>query len=198
MQNLLKSSKSDLLRLSITLFVISGVMAFLVALVNNITAPIIKTRNEQKVTDTLKTVMADADSFEKYTFPEQSVLASDGKTVAIDGVWVAKKDGKTVGCCVKVGPTGYGGKIETIVAVSNEGKVVDASIVSMSETSGIGTKIKNEDFLAQFIGKSGNVSAQSETVDVISGATKSSSAYIRGIDAALMVAQECIGGDTVE
>ena len=187
-----------MLRLSITLFVISGVMAFLVALVNNITAPIIKTRNDQKITETLKIVMPDADSFDEYTFPEQSVMASDGKEVSIDGVWVAKKDGNTVGCCIKVGPSGYGGKIETIVAVSNEGKVVDASIVAMSETSGIGTKIQSEDFLSQFIGKSGNVSAQSESVNVISGATKSSSAYIRGIDAALMVAQECIGGDTVE
>ena len=65
----------------------------------------------------------------------------------------------------------------------------------MSETSGIGTKIQSDDFLGQFIGKRGSVTAGGN-VDIISGATKSSEAYIRGINAAITVVNSlAVGGE---
>lgn len=200
MQNSSKNQKSEFLRLSLTLFVIAGVMALLVALVNNITAPEITRRNELKTTEALKAVMPDADTFEDAALDITSVTSADGKDVPINGAWFAQKDGETVGVCVRVSPQGYGGAIETIVGVDKDGNVTDTEIVSISETSGIGTKIQDESFLTQFIGKKNNITASEGTnsVTLISGATKSSKAYLRGINAALSVASTLQGGEDNE
>ena len=193
MQKSLKNSKSDLLRLSVTLFVIAAVMAMLVSFVNNITETKIEQLNEEKISDALGAVITDADSFREISYDNAFLMSSDGKKVGIDGVWNAYDDDKHVGICVKVSPQGYGGKIETIVGIGVDGKILDTKIVSISETSGIGTKIEEEGFLSQFIGKSGSINvSDNDGILLISGATKSSKAYLRGINAALTVAAECM------
>ncbi|MBQ8605269.1 MAG: FMN-binding protein [Clostridia bacterium] len=187
-------SKSDLLQLSLTLFIIAAVMALSVSLVNFITAPKIEILNKEKTDKALQEVFAEASAFEEIEYSKPTVEATDGKKVkkvTVDGVWMAKKDGENIGVCVRVNPQGYGGKIQTIVGVDLEGEIISSKIVSMSETSGIGTKIQNEDFLSQFIGQKGNL-ADSESIELISGATKSSKAYLCGMNAALTVASECI------
>ena len=192
MQNSSVKPKSDLVRLSVTLFLIAGIMALVVSLVNGITAPVIAQRDAEKLNSVLKEVVPEADTFYEYAYYQDSVLSADGKQIGIDGVWLAKTGTNTVACCVKVSPKGYGGEIETIVAVGADGKIIETQILSLSETSGIGTKIQDQSFLSQVNGKSGSVMAD---VDVISGATKSSKAYLRGVDAALVVAADCFGGD---
>lgn len=191
-----RKSKSELLKLSLTLFVIAGVMALLVSLVNYVTAPRIEQSNTEKTNNALESVMPDAAEFRPCEYSKPSLTSDDGKEIDVDGVWLAIKDGKTIGCCVKVSPRGYGGKIETIVGIDALGNIVNTQIIAISETSGIGTKIQDESFLSQFVGKSGYVA--SEDVDIISGATKSSKAYIRGINASLAVATECMEVTDVE
>ncbi len=197
MKKSLKNSKSDVLKLSLTLFVIAGVMAMLVSLVNNITATEIEKQNSKKITDALKSIVIEAENFEEINYQETFVMSDDGKKVGVDGVWRAESEGQTIGYCVKVSPQGYGGEIETIVGINSEGKVIGAEIVSISETTGIGTKIQDESFLSQFVGKYGVITiASSEPaeneIQTISGATKSSKAYLRGINAALTVANKCM------
>ncbi len=203
MQNSSRKQKSDVVKLSLTLFVIAGVMALLVAFVNNLTAPIIEKRSEEKITVALKEVMTNAESFEQHTLQTSSVKSTDGKDVSIDGAWFAKSNGDIIGVCVKVSPQGYGGVIETIVGIDMNCSVKQAKIVSMSETSGIGTKIQSDSFLTQFNGKLAGivgVSGQPENnqIQVISGATKSSKAYLRGINAALEIANQMLGGEDNE
>ena len=99
--------------------------------------------------------------------------------IAVNGVWKAKQGDEYIGVCVKVSPKGYGGAIETIVGINNEGEIIDTQIVSMSETSGIGTKIQSDTFLSQFKGKSGSITGtgsapEKNQIQTISGATKSS------------------------
>ena len=200
MQNSSKRQKNDLPRLAVTLCLIAGITAALVALVNSVTAPEIARRNEQKTAQSLSAVMPDADSFEQISSDISSVTSSDGKEISIDGIWSAFTDKELIGYCVKVGPKGYGGTIEMIVGVSSDGTITDTQIVSMSETSGIGTKIKSDEFLSQFIGKSGSVTGVSSTpakdeIQTISGATKSSKAFLRGVNAALTVVSQIDGGD---
>ncbi len=200
MQSSSKKPKSDILRLAVTLCLIAGITAALVSLVNAITAPEITRRNEQKTAESLKAVMPLADEFEQYEYTGGSIISDDGKEVAVDGVWRAKSNNEYIGFCVKVSPKGYGGEIETIVGIDNDLEVTDTQIVSMSETSGIGTKIQDEGFLSQFVGKSGKITGVSsapskDEIQTISGATKSSSAFLRGINAALTVAAQISGGE---
>ena len=81
-----------------------------------------------------------------------------------------------------------------MVGVDAEGTVTGVSIVSHSETSGIGTKIMNNDLLDsgvgvldQFIGKSaadGTLSVGTN-VDAITGATVSTRGVTTGVNTAL-------------
>ncbi len=192
MQNLCKNSKNEFFKLSVTLLLIAGIMAFFVALVNNITAPIILESNEQKTSQALLEVLPEANSFITVDYPSTSI-----DDVAILGVWRAANN---VGYCVKVAPNGYGGAIETIVGFDSNGALTDTKIVSMSETTGIGTKISNDEFLQNFVGKSTTVkgdkrATDKDTVLYISGATKSSKAFIKGINAAITVVSELTGGE---
>ena len=107
MQNSSVNQKTEFVRLSITLFLIAGIMALLVALVNNITAPVISQQNYQKTTEALQAVLPEADEFVAVYYPVKSV-----NDVSIKNVYRTKND---VGYCVKVAPRGYGGEIEMIV-----------------------------------------------------------------------------------
>lgn len=174
-----KSQRAEFFRLSLTLLVIAGVMALLVAFVNNITAPTIKKLNKEKTDKALAAVLSAADGFEE--------LSVKDLPETVEGAWKAKNG---VGYCIKVCPKGYGGKIETIVGIDNDGNVVGTEIISMSETSGIGTKIQDASFKKQFVGK--NSVADVET---ISGATRSSKAFRSGVDDALKAFAKLSGGD---
>ncbi len=186
MQNSSKRKTNEFFSLSITLFLIAGIMAILVAVVNNITEPVISELNEKKIQSALTEVLPKAKGF--------TDIYTDDLGEIVTGAWQSKND---VGICIKVSPKGYGGEIETIVAINQNGEVVNTKIVSMSETSGIGTKITAESFLSQFIGKTVNITtndpSSDNTVQIISGATKSSRAFLNGVNAALDAASKIQG-----
>ena len=194
MQNSSVNQKTEFVKLSVMLFLIAGIMAFLVALVNNITEPVITRQNNDKNAAALQVVLPEADGFTSVYYPKKSI-----DDVEIMGVYRSDND---VGYCVKVGSKGYGGIIEMIVGFDVNGAVKDVKIVSMSETSGIGTKINEPDFIEQFVGRTQTVIADKKitdknTVQIISGATKSSKAFVRGINVAIEIAAQLAGGGFV-
>ena len=88
-----KNQTLEFVRLSVTLFVIAGVMALIVALVNNITAPVIADINEKKTSDALMAVLPEADGF---TDISADVELAD----AVEGVWRADNG---AGFCINDG-----------------------------------------------------------------------------------------------
>ena len=197
MQNSSKKPKSDILKLGIILCLIAGITSGLVGLVNAVTEPAIERMNEQKTTEALKAVMPDADKFEQVEEAFEDYVSSDGKSVPIEGAWAALKGSDVVGWAVKVAPKGYGGAIEMTVGVSADGAVTGTEIVEMSETSGIGTRIETEEsFIPQFTGLSAPLNwSKGGNVTLISGATKSSKAFTRGVAAALRAVEILQGGE---
>ena len=96
------------------------------------------------------------------------------------------------GYAVQVAPAGFGGDISMMVGVGNDGKVLAISIISQSETAGLGavsaaTTSAGEAFRGQFAGMSGSVSVTKDggAVDAITGATITSRAVCTGVNAAL-------------
>ena len=98
---------------------------------------------------------------------------------------------------IKVVASGSQGSIEMMVGVDGEGAVTGVSIVSHSETSGIGTKVMGNEATAsgvgvldQFQGKSAadGTLAVGSNVDAITGATVSTRGVTTGVNAALAVA----------
>ena len=96
------------------------------------------------------------------------------------------------GYAVEVTPGGFDNTITMMVGVDNEGNVSGISIISHTETAGLGaiaaaTTSAGEAFRAQFVGLNGTVSVTKDggQVEAITSATITSRAVCDGVNAAL-------------
>ena len=175
-----ESTAMFVVRLAVTLLLISAVTAGLLAGVNSITAPIIEQLNVQKQIDAMSAVVPDAETAElvEYTDPNGVVLEVY-KTASAYAIKVAA-------------PGGFGGAIEMMVGVDAAGNVLGISIINHAETAGLGaiaaeSTSKGEGFRGQFVGLSGSVAVEKDggTIAAITGATITSRAVANGVNAAL-------------
>ncbi|MBS3957445.1 MAG: RnfABCDGE type electron transport complex subunit G [Clostridiales bacterium] len=144
----------------------------------------------------LRAVVPDAEGFEVADdVLEQSVDAA--QEIAVTAVYRALgPEGNVVAWGVRVAPRGYAGPIQLVVGLDRDGEVLGVSIISMTETPGLGTKIATVDgWLDQFIGWSGaDINASAREFDAIAGATKSSVAVREGVVAAGRVWSAALSG----
>ena len=156
--------------------------------------------NWNKTVEAMKAVVADP---EATTFsdalpntPEMEAACLAGGAT-LQSVYEVQVDGAPAGYAIKVSATGSQGAIEMMVGVDGEGVVTGVSIVKHSETSGIGTKVADNEptasgvgVLSQFEGMSAadGTLTVGANVDAISGATVSSRGVTGGVNAALAVA----------
>ena len=174
-----ESTVKFVLRLALTLLAITAVVAVCLAGVNSITAPAIAALNAQKTQEAIELVLPGGG--EEVDFPETAL--------------VAKVYGSDTGYAVQVTPGGFDNTITMMVGVDTEGKVLGISIISHTETAGLGAVAAagtpaGEAFRGQFAGKSGAVSVSKDggEIDAITGATITSRAVCAGVNAAL----ECV------
>lgn len=154
-------------------------------------------------------VFAEADSFaelEGFDAGEAAqVLASSDTPFAaqdIDEVMVAQDGaGNTLGFVLTVtSHEGYGGDIQFTMGVTNEGVLNGISLLSISETAGLGMRA-DEVLKPQFAGKSAEKYEYTKTgavadnqIDAISGATITTDAVVNGVNAGLYYFQNELGG----
>lgn len=137
------------------LFVISVVVAFILASVNSVTKDKIAQNDIDKTNRALSEVMA-ADKFEKLGDIEKYVLDE----TYIKEIYRAEDSNGTVGYCFNASGKGYGGKdsVNLIIGVDKNCTITGVSVVSQNETAGLGANVTREDFRAQFKGE-GEVTA---------------------------------------
>ena len=187
-----------IIKLTVTLFLTCVVVAAALGGVNAVTEEKIADINWENTVNAMKAVVADP---EGTTFSEALPLSDEmiaaAGSVTLDSVYEAQADGQSAGYAIKVVASGSQGKIEMMVGVDVEGVVTGVSIVKNSETSGIGSKVMNNEntangigVLSQFEGKSAadGTLAVGSNVDAISGATVSTRGVVNGVNAALAVA----------
>ena len=175
-----KATALYVLRLSLTLFLITALVAAALAGVNGITAPRIAAEKERKTQAAIEKVL-----------PGGGTLVDPGSYDNQGGL-VSRVFASDAGYAVEVAPTGFDGAITMMVGVSRDGRVLDISIISHTETAGLGAVAAadtpdGESFRAQFRGLSGELSVKKDggTVDQLSGATVTSRGVTRGVSAAL-------------
>ncbi len=190
-----KNPKIDFILTALTLFVIAALVAGLLGLANYFTAPIIERSAQMRLEDSLRELITDAKSFEEAKDFEKSVTTGGAK-VPVQALYVAHDfGGANIGYCVRVTPTGYSDVIDMLVAIDGEGAVSGVEILAISDTPGIGMKVESDDtFRGKLIGLTDAVKAVKTTpkngeVQVIAGATVSSTAYISGVNAAVETVQ---------
>lgn len=179
-----ESTAMYVIRLAVTLLAIAAVVAAALAGVNSITAPVIAARNAAKTQQAVEAVLPGGG--EKIDVPAVDV-----------GVPVSEVYQGENGYAVKVTPGGFGGTVEMMVGVGNDGSVLGISIIKHAETPSLGAvaaarSSAGEDFRGSFVGLSGTVAVSKDggEADTISGATITSRAVANGVNAALaLVAQ---------
>ncbi len=179
-----ESNVMYVLRLAVTLFLIAAVVAAVLAGVNSVTKPIIDQLNEEKTQKAIAAVLPGG-------FDEIIENYDDASGI------VSKVYKGANGYALEVTPSGFDNTITMMVGVDNEGKVLGISVVSHTETAGLGavaaaTTSAGEAFRGQFVGQSGSVAVSKDggTLDAITGATITSRAICAGVNAAL----DCVAG----
>ena len=97
-------------------------------------------------------------------------------------------DSGLVGYCVEVQAHGFGGLLTAVVGVNTNGEVTGVAITDHQETKRVGTLAMTEDYLSQYVGKSGTIrSSGDNSVDAVSGATATSQAVTSCVNQALAI-----------
>ena len=184
-----------IIKLTVTLFATCVVVAGLLGLVNMVTEGPIADINKANTEAAMKAVVSDPDntSFsEALEITDDMTTAASSAGASVTEAYEVQVGGAPAGYALKIVSSGSQGNIEMMVGVDGEGTVTGVSIVKNSETSGIGSKVMNNEngVLDQFIGKSAadGTLTVGKNVDAISGATVSSRGVTTGVNAALAVA----------
>ena len=159
-----------IIKLAVFLAFVSGVSALCLSFVNDITKPLIDERATAKAEEYLRTIFSDSDTFE--------VVDELGNGSTIDSVYVAKSGSTIDGYAYWSVVRGYSGTdLVFMIGISTDGKFVGYEVIDASgETPGIGTRVLEDEFRANF----DNVSIDNG-IDTISGVTISSLAIINGV-----------------
>ena len=191
------SFKESIFGITAILAIICVVTVFIVALIHGLTEPIINKRLVDEKQEAIESLFGDKADYETITGFED--LYSNFAAPVTEAVIVKDKSSqKLLGYCVTVTPQGFADQIIMIVAVNTNITVKDTKILSLSETSGYGTKIESEDWFGnQFRHKGKNIKdskvevpSGENTIKTIAGATVSSKAFLNGVNAALDIADE--------
>lgn len=153
--------------LAIFLAWISAVAGGFLAVANYVTAPIIAENAAKAEAENLVKIFTNGETFAAVDFKAES-----GSPIV--GIYSA---GDT-GYAYKVTVKGYANDITYLVGVDKAGTFLGFEVLAIADTAGIGSKVADEGFKNNVIGK-----GLSDKVDTISGATVSSGAVVRGLDA---------------
>ncbi|NCE65968.1 RnfABCDGE type electron transport complex subunit G [Pseudoflavonifractor sp. 524-17] len=163
-------------RLTLILGGICLICALLLGLVNLITAEPIKEAKLRKSQQAMEAVLP-ASSYDP--------VAYTGGDPLVAAVYLAGDQGYVV----EVKPSGFGGELDLMVGIGNDGAVTGISVISHAETSGLGAKSKTDAAWGrQYAGKSGTdvlVTKDGGQINAITGATITSRAVSSGVTAAL-------------
>ena len=193
------------------LFTITLIAGFVLGLVYQNTKGLIAEREAQDKKEACMEVFSDASNFEPIdNFISQEIrddLDSNGyENETIDEVAAAVNEaGDTLGYVITVTTSrGYAGDIQFTVGIKGDGTVNGISILSISETAGLG--MQADDVLKpQFANKKVSQFEYTKTgavaeneIDAISGATITTNAVTSGVNCGLYYFQTVLGGNTNE
>ena len=161
------------LKICITLLIISALTAGLLAFVNSVTKDKIAANELAVMEEAMGRIFVSCDRIEQV----------DGKyEEPVVAVYAVYREGEMLGYGIQSNPIGFKDGIGLIVGADVKGNCLGVEITSISDTPGVGTKVKEGNFLFGFKGLNGE---RAVDYDTISGATISSKAVKNGVVAAL-------------
>ncbi|MBI4776843.1 MAG: RnfABCDGE type electron transport complex subunit G [Deltaproteobacteria bacterium] len=180
----------DIIRMIVVLTVICGVSGFTLAFVKQVTEEPREYAYLKFVKEpSIKAVLSGYDNDpikDRITL----TLGKDetGKPVEKQ-FFPAKQGGKVIGVAFDSSAPGYGGPIDVMIGVNEQGVVDGISIMKHSETPGLGARTTEPSFTGQFKGLNLdgalNLTGNGGKVQAVSGTSVSSGAVVRAVRQAL-------------
>lgn len=164
------------LKLTVFLAIIAALATGLLAAVNSITAPIIAANDASSQNAELALLYPDASTFESVEFTDADGFVQEAYKVD-DSAYVFKVDSR-----------GYDSVLSFLVGYDNDGSNSKFKMLSNNDTPGFGQKLSEDSYQEAMTGK-----ATSDAVEMVSGATTTSTAVADGITAAVKVFNELTG-----
>ncbi|MBN1129307.1 MAG: RnfABCDGE type electron transport complex subunit G [Chitinispirillaceae bacterium] len=163
----------DIVKIALNLVVIYVIGGVLLTVMYAYTAPIIFRNGIKAKSEALAKIMPEADTIEKIGEWKIHDHTAD--------YYAAKKDSSLCGYLIESYGKGYSGYIHVLLAVESDFTVKRLSILSHTETPGLGDEIESEAFRGQFAGKAAAAMVvikgpTKENIQAISGATISTRA----------------------
>ncbi|MFH1510188.1 MAG: RnfABCDGE type electron transport complex subunit G [Candidatus Woesearchaeota archaeon] len=158
---------NDLLKSVLVLVLVTVISTSTLAFVYKFTSPLIEERRKSAYESELAVL-----------FPGFDVVVEKPGFVEV------YRSGSLVGYVVKSVAKGYAGDIVLVVGLNLEHAVVGVSVISQTETPGVGSRIAGKNFISQFVGKSIPDIALRKyggSIDAITGATISSRALTESV-----------------
>ncbi|HCI17724.1 MAG TPA: FMN-binding protein [Lachnospiraceae bacterium] len=186
------------------LFLITLISGAALGLVYEVTKEPIAQQEQKAKNEAYQNVFEAAEDFTELTEEAYSsdaltaFVKENGFDASIDGVAQALSgDGSVLGYVITVTDhEGYGGDIQFTMGVADDGTLNGISLLSISETAGLGMRA-GEVLVPQFAGKqvekfsyTKTGAASDDQIDAISGATITTNAVVNGVNAGLLCFQE--------
>ena len=192
---------------TLILTIITVVAGLCLGLVYEITKKPIADSQEKAKKEAWQAVFPEADinEFEAVDVDEkvaEAAIKAVGAKATVDEVCKVGEEGYVITTTDK---EGYGGDIQITVGITSDGTVNGISILSISETAGLGMKADEPEFKNQFVDKKVEKFSYTKTgeegddkIDALSGATITTNAVTNAVDAALVYFQNELGGSVNE
>ena len=148
--------------LSLICLVISGALA----VVNNMTKPVIENAAAQRAAAARQEIIPHADSFE--------LMEVEGLPRTVTQIFMAANG---AGYIFMVSVPGYGGNMELICGIDIHGNIIKTAVLAHTETKGMTDQVFAQPHHDQYTGKNKNL----ENIIPVTGATISSNAYKNGV-----------------
>lgn len=159
----------------IVLVVICLVCSALLAVLNDLTAPIVEANSKAETLAAYVSVLPEGTTTDALTDIPVSTNGVEGAVKTADGA-----------VAVKAAAAGYSGKNVTVyVAFDDAGAISNIVVDASTQTTGIGSKCGDAAWGEGFIGWSDGSVSNGSPVDAIGGATVSSNAAFSAINAAI-------------
>lgn len=160
-------------RIGLTLLIIAAVTATLLAFVNALTKERIAQNELAVMQEAIERIYEGSDSIKQVDYELNDPVVA---------VYEVYKGEEMLGYGIQASPVGFKEAIGLIVGVDKNNVCVGVEITSISDTPGVGTKVKEASFLERFLNRD---ALTIDSVDTISGATISSAAVKSGVEAVL-------------
>ena len=176
--------KSSFKNMTLCLFSVCLVSSALLAAVYAVTKEPIEVANQAKTNNAIAQVVPEFEGD-----PVPGTIEVGGKEYSY---YAASKAGQPVGYAITSSSTGYGGALVLMVGMTADRVVYNTTVLSQSETPGLGAKCVEPDFADQFKSfnpaeKKLSVKKDGGDIDAITASTITSRAYAKAVETAIAV-----------